>query len=57
MKDEAERDLAIGGPELAAQALGAGLVDELYLVLVPVAVGGGKPALPHGRRIDRRAAR
>ncbi len=52
MKDSAERDLAIGGPELAAQALGAGLVDELYLVLVPVAVGGGKPALPHGRRID-----
>jgi dihydrofolate reductase len=52
MKDEAERDLAIGGPELAAQAIGAGLVDELNLVLVPVAVGGGKPALPRGRRVD-----
>jgi dihydrofolate reductase len=52
MKDEAERDLAIGGPELAAQAIEAGLVDELILVLVPVAVGGGKPALPHGRRLD-----
>jgi dihydrofolate reductase len=52
MKESAERDLAIGGPELAAQAIGAGLVDELVLVLVPVAVGGGKPALPHGRRVD-----
>ena len=52
MKDSAERDLAIGGPELAARAIGAGLVDELNLVLVPVAVGGGKPALPHGRRVD-----
>lgn len=52
MKDSAERDLAIGGPELAAQAIEAGLVDELNLVLVPVAVGGGKPALPHGRRVD-----
>ena len=52
MKDSAERDLAIGGPELAAQAIGAGLVDELSLVLVPVAVGGGKPALPEGRRLD-----
>jgi dihydrofolate reductase len=52
MKDSAERDLALGGPELAAQAIDAGLVDELNLVLVPVAVGGGKPALPHGRRVD-----
>jgi dihydrofolate reductase len=52
MKDEADRDLAIGGPELAAQAIEAGLVDELNLVLVPVAVGGGKPALPEGRRLD-----
>jgi dihydrofolate reductase len=52
MKDEAESDLAIGGPELAAQAIEAGLVDELNLVLVPVAVGGGKPALPEGRRVD-----
>ena len=52
MKDEAEQDLGIGGPELAAQAIDAGLVDELNLVLVPVAVGGGKPALPEGRRLD-----
>jgi dihydrofolate reductase len=52
MKDSADRDLSIGGPELAAQAFEAGLVDELHLCLVPVAVGGGKPALPHGRRLD-----
>jgi dihydrofolate reductase len=52
MKDSAERDLAIGGPELAAQAIGAGLVDELNLVLVPVAVGGGKPALPTDTRLN-----
>jgi dihydrofolate reductase len=52
MKASAGRDLGIGGPELAAQAIEAGLVDELNLVLVPVAVGGGKPALPHGRRVD-----
>ena len=48
LKDGAERDLGIGGSELAAQALAAGLVDELDLILVPVAVGGGKPALPAG---------
>jgi dihydrofolate reductase len=52
MKNSAERDLGIGGPELAGQAIAAGLVDEIGLVLVPVAVGGGKPALPPGRRLD-----
>ena len=52
LKDAAERDLGVGGPELAGQAITAGLVDELQLFLVPVAVGGGKPALPHGRRLD-----
>jgi dihydrofolate reductase len=46
LKDEAERDLAVGGAELAGQALRAGLVDELHLVLAPVLVGGGKRALP-----------
>jgi dihydrofolate reductase len=40
------RDISIGGPELAAQALDAGLVDELQLFLVPTVVGAGKPALP-----------
>jgi dihydrofolate reductase len=48
MKESAERDLAIGGPELAAQGFGAGLVDECHLVLAPVLVGGGKRALPGG---------
>ena len=52
LKDSAERDMAIGGPEIAAEAIGAGLVDEVNLVLVPVAVGSGKPALPSGRRVD-----
>jgi dihydrofolate reductase len=49
LKAEAERDLTIGGPELATQGIGAGLVDELHLCVVPVAVGGGTPALPGGR--------
>jgi dihydrofolate reductase len=48
LKGSAERDLTVGGPELAAHALFAGLVDELQLFLAPVAVGGGKRALPDG---------
>jgi dihydrofolate reductase len=46
LKDAAERDLTVGGPELATQAIAAGLVDEYRLFLVPVLVGGGRRALP-----------
>jgi dihydrofolate reductase len=46
LKVAAERDLAIGGPELAAHAFRSGLVDELHLFLAPIVVGGGKRALP-----------
>lgn len=46
LKETEEREISIGGPELAAQALEADLVDEIHLLLVPVVVGAGKPALP-----------
>jgi dihydrofolate reductase len=48
MVDAADRDIGIGGPGLAAQALAAGLVDEVQFFLSPVVVGGGKPSLPDG---------
>jgi dihydrofolate reductase len=46
------RDMTVSGALLAGQALTAGLVDELQLFLVPVSVGGGKPVLPAGVRLD-----
>jgi dihydrofolate reductase len=52
MKNSLERDLSIGGPDLAAQAFAAGLVDRCQLFLTPVLVGGGKPALPKNVRLD-----
>jgi dihydrofolate reductase len=52
LKSESDRDLAVGGPELAAQAIQAGLVDEYQLYLTPVLVGDGTRALPRGVRID-----
>ncbi len=52
MKASAERDITVGGPHLAAEAMRAGLVDELHLIAVPVVVGGGNRALPDGVRLD-----
>jgi dihydrofolate reductase len=52
LKGEAQADLGIGGPELAGQAIEAGLVDECHLIVVPVLVGGGKRAFPDGVRAD-----
>jgi len=46
MKAAASSDLAVGGPNLAAHAFEAGLVDECHLFICPVLVGRGKPSLP-----------
>jgi len=47
---KAQHDLGIGGPELAAEAFAAGLVDDIHLFLCPVIVGGGTAGLPAGVR-------
>jgi dihydrofolate reductase len=51
MKAAAEHDLGVGGSELAAQAIKAGLVDEYHLFLTPVVVGGGIRSLPENARL------
>ncbi len=48
LKESSQSDIAIGGAELAGQAIAEGLVDECRLFLGPVLVGGGKRALPVG---------
>ena len=52
LKEASSSDLSVGGAALGAEAFRHGLVDECILVLCPVLVGGGKPALPRGVRID-----
>jgi dihydrofolate reductase len=52
LKADSPTDISIGGPEIAAHALRAGLVDEVHLILNPVAVGGGKSVFPAGLRLD-----
>jgi dihydrofolate reductase len=51
LKLGSEHDITVGGANLAAQALRAGLVDELQLFAVPIVVGGGKHWLPDDLRV------
>jgi dihydrofolate reductase len=52
LKARAERDISVGGPDLAAQAIRAGLVDEYQLFVTPIVVGGGTQALPDDVRVE-----
>jgi dihydrofolate reductase len=52
LKATSGQDLLIGGPDLAAHAFRARLVDECHLFLVPIVVGGGKRSLPNNVRLE-----
>lgn len=52
--DQSPGDVTIGGPDLAAHALRAGIVDALELYVNPVVIGGGTPWLPSEVRLDLR---
>ena len=52
LKSEADHDLTVDGPNLAAQAIMAGLVDEYHLFITTSVVGGGKRFFPDGVRLD-----
>jgi dihydrofolate reductase len=47
MKVPARGDISVGGPDLAGQAIKAGLVDEWHLFVAPIVVGGGTQSLPN----------
>ncbi|MFI6711393.1 dihydrofolate reductase family protein [Nonomuraea sp. NPDC050478] len=52
LKAASDRDLTVDGPNLAAQAIRAGLVDEFQLFVGPAVAGGGVPFFPAGVRAD-----
>jgi RibD C-terminal domain len=52
LKARAVRDITVGGPEFAAQATKAGLVDEWHLLVTPIVVGGGKQSLAKNVRVN-----
>ena len=51
-KQDASSPISIGGPHLAAEAMRAGLVDEIRLIVAPVAIGDGNPAIARDLRLD-----
>jgi dihydrofolate reductase len=51
--EAASGDIAVGGPELAAQAAALGLVDEYYVRVFPVVLGGGSPFFARDERLVR----
>jgi RibD C-terminal domain len=57
MKEAASRDLTVAGPNLAAHAFRARLIDECHLFIDPVVVGRGKPSLPQRPARHARVAR
>jgi dihydrofolate reductase len=52
LKESSEHDLSVDGPNLAAQAIRAGLVDEYHLLLTTSVVGGGTRFFPDDVRLD-----
>jgi len=52
LKTSTDTDVTVGGANLAAHAVRAGLVDECQLFIHPVFVGTGKPSLPRDTRAN-----
>ena len=52
LKARSPRDISVAGPNLAGQAIRAGLVDEIHLLVVPFLLGHGKRVLPEDVRLN-----
>lgn len=52
LKTSTEHDITVNGPELAAQAIRGGLVDEIQMIIFPVVVGGGRRFFPDGVQLN-----
>jgi dihydrofolate reductase len=52
LKAESPHDIIVAGPELAAEAVRLGLVDEFQMIICPAIVGDGKRFFPEGVRLN-----
>lgn len=50
LQERSGKDVAIGGAELASEAIKLGLVDDFQPFVYPVIVGGGRPFFPTSDR-------
>jgi dihydrofolate reductase len=46
LKAQSPHDISVAGPNLGGQAIQAGVVDEIHLLVVPILLGKGKRTLP-----------
>ena len=46
LMEQTGKDVAIGGSELASEAMKLGLIDEFHVFVYPAVVGGGAPFFP-----------
>lgn len=44
--NKSDKDFNIGGPQLASQAIKAGIIDEFHQIINPIILGGGSCWLP-----------
>ena len=49
---ESDKDFDIGGPQIAAEAIKAGMVDEYHQIIAPVIIGSGKHWLPKDVKLN-----
>ena len=52
MVQDSDKDIDIGGPMLAGEAITANIVDEYHQIIAPVIIGGGKHWLPKDAKLD-----
>ncbi len=53
LKEQPGRDIEVGGAELAAALMRAGLVDEYRIYVQPVILGAGTPMFPTSDKLTR----
>lgn len=53
LQERSGKDVAIGGAELAGEAIKLGLIDVFQVFIHPVIVGGGRPFFPPADQIIR----
>ena len=49
---KSDKDFDIGGPQIAAEAIKAGMVDEYHQIIAPVIIGSGKYWLPKDVKLN-----